>query len=587
VHCAADDAGEVIVAALALGGVSKLFFCSGSDIGFIQEAVAKAAAIRRPSPELITVMHESVALNAAVGYSALTRRPAATAVHVEVGALSYGAALHTAHAERAPVMMISGASARAYPGSRRGARNNPINWVQERFDQRALVSGYTKWAFRLELQDNPGLSVSRGLQLALSEPMGPVFLSVPREVGMAAVDGGCFPSMQDLGIGIPPAPDPDAVDTLASWLVSAERPLIIAGASGRDPDTVPLLVRVAELIGARVTGNGWQYALNIPASHPLSDPSVHVSEADVLLVVDNDLPWVPNRTTEFSSGGPPPDAVPTRDPKAPRVGCRVACVGLDPTAAHIPLLELSADLRICADPRRALRAVADAVEDRLDARARERAKERIAAAGAAALDRRRLDAARANEVATRRPIDPRWLAYSLGGCLDSEAVLLNEALSSSLLIDTYCMKDRPGSYLSPRGTGGGWGSGAALGVKLAAPERDVVLVSGDGFYSYGVPAAALWSAVRQGAGYVAVVLVNSRYSTGTSQHSALYPDGYSEAAGFPGGTFDPPPDFAAEALAAGAFGITVSDPDDLEPALHRGLNEARGGSPAVVAVRVA
>jgi acetolactate synthase-1/2/3 large subunit len=587
VRCAADEAGEVIVAALAAGGVDKLFFCSGSDIGFLQEAVAKARALGRPSPELITVMHESVALNAAVGYSVLTRCPAATAVHVEVGALSYGAALHTANAERAPVMMISGASARAYPGSARGARNNPINWVQERFDQRVLASGYAKWTFRLELQDNPGLVVSRGLQLALSEPMGPAFLSIPREVGMAAVDGGCFPSAGDLGIAIPPAPDPEVIDRLASWLASAERPLIIAGSSGRDPTTVPLLARVAELIGARVTGNGWQYALNIAASHPLSDPSADVSEADVLLVVDNDLPWVANRTAEFSCGQPSPGTVPTRDPKAPRVDCRVACVGLDPTAAHIPLLELSADLRICADPRRALSAIVDALEDRLDAHAREQAKERIAVAAAAGLNRRRLDAARANEVATRRPIDPRWVAHTLSGCLDFEAVLLNESLSSSLLIDTYCMKDRPGSYLSPRGTGGGWGSGAALGVKLAAPERDVVLVSGDGFYAYGVPAAALWSAVRQGAGYVAVVLVNSRYSTGTSQHAALYPDGYSETAGFPGGTFDPPPDFAAEAVAAGAFGITVSDPEDLQPALHRGLNEARDGRPAVVAVRVA
>jgi acetolactate synthase-1/2/3 large subunit len=574
------------VAALAAGGVEQLFFCSGSDIGFIQEAVAKARATGRPSPALVTVMHEAVALNAATGYSCIARRPAATAVHVEVGTLNYGCALHTARAERAPVMMISGATARAYPGTIRGGRNNAINWVQERFDQRSLVSGYVKWAFRLELQDNPGLVVSRGLQLALSAPMGPVFLSIPREVGMAPTDGGCFPTASDLGISSLPAPDPAAIDTLASWLLAAKQPLIITGASGRDPGAVAELARVAELVGAGVIANGPQYALNLGADHPLSNQPTRVADADLLLVLDNDLPWIPNRTGEFSPTAPGGKENGPPDPAAPRAGCRVACVALDPASADVPLLELSADLRITADPRLALRALAKALEDRLGVDARARAAERIAASAAAGRERKRVAAAQARAVADRRPIDPRWVAYELSRCLESDAVLLNEALSSSSLIQQYCLKDRPGSYFSPRGTGGGWGSGAALGAKLAEPERDVVLVSGDGFYAYGVPSAALWSAVRHGAAYVALVLVNARYSTGTTQHAALYPDGYSEAAGFPGGTFEPAPDFAAEGAAAGAFGVTVDDPARVGETLTRALEEARGGRPAVVAIQV-
>jgi acetolactate synthase-1/2/3 large subunit len=364
--------------------------------------------------------------------------------------------------------------------------------------------------------------------------------------------------------------------------------LIIVGASGRDPDAVAALVSVAELIGAEVTANGWQYALNIAVDHPLTNPTAAVSEADMLLVVDNDLPWVPPSAREsLPCEHSDTDGRRSVDTRSPRGSCRVACIGLDPTSAHIPLLELPADIRISSDPRLALNALADALQDRMDPTARERARERIAASAASGEKRRGRDAARAAEVAGRRPIDPRWLAYELGRCLDSEAVLLNEALSSSSLIDQYCIKSRPRSYFSPRGTGGGWGSGAALGVKLAAPERDVVLVSGDGFYAYGVPSAALWAGVRHGAGYVAVVLVNARYTTGTSQHAQLYPEGYSEAAGFPGGTFDPPPDFAAEARAAGAFGIMVDEPSDVESALRRALHEARDGSPAVVACRVA
>ena len=114
-----------------------------------------------------------------------------------------------------------------------------------------------------------------------------------------------------------------------------------------------------------------------------------------------------------------------------------------------------------------------------------------------------------------------------------------------------------------------------------------MLVSGDGFYGFGVPAAALWAAQQERAPYLAVVLVNGRYSTGTRAADALYPDGYTVQAGYPGGVFEPPPDFAAEARAAGAFGERVEDPAEVGPALRRGLEATRAGTPAVVAVVVA
>ena len=518
----------------------------------------------------------------------ISGQPAATGAHVEVGALNYGSALHTAHAERAPVMMIGGATARAYPGSRRGARSGPIHWTQERLDQRGLVADYVKWAFRLELQDNPGLVVSRGLQLALSAPAGPVFLSIPREVGMARVDEGWFPSAGSLGFSTPPAPDPATVDIIAAWLTEAERPLIIAGRAGRDPETVAELLRLVELVGAPVIDNAYRYALNLPASHALADPLALASDADVVLVVDRELPWVP---AGARAGEEPLDSwaeLPLAHPaRAPSADCKVACVGLDPVAAGVTLLELSADLRVVADPRLALRSLADAVADRIGIAGRRRAQERIAAASTRHAERWRREDDQAKAVARSRPIDPHWLCYELGRWLDPEAVLLDEAVSNSHLVGRYCRQDRPGSFLSPAGTGGGWGSGAALGVKLAEPSRQVVLVSGDGFYANGVPSVAVSTAARQQLGYIAVVLVNGSYSTGTTEHAALYPGGYSERAGFPGGQFEPAPDFAAEAVAAGGFGITVDEPADVGPALGRALDVSREGQPCVVAVRIA
>jgi acetolactate synthase-1/2/3 large subunit len=112
-------------------------------------------------------------------------------------------------------------------------------------------------------------------------------------------------------------------------------------------------------------------------------------------------------------------------------------------------------------------------------------------------------------------------------------------------------------------------------------------VSGDGFYLFGTPAAALWSAAHYRAPYLAVVYQNRSYGTGTLRLKGFYPGGYAEKAGFEGGYFDPPMDFAREAEAAGACGINVREPDELDAALERGLQEVRGGRPAVVAVWLA
>ena len=83
----ADEWADAVVASMKLGGIDNLFFVSGSEISFFQEAIAKAHERNWPTPRLVTVMHEGVALNAALGNSMVSRQPSATAVHVD--AVSY------------------------------------------------------------------------------------------------------------------------------------------------------------------------------------------------------------------------------------------------------------------------------------------------------------------------------------------------------------------------------------------------------------------------------------------------------------------------------------------------------------------
>ena len=105
-----DDWSDALVQSMKLGGIDHLFFVSGSEIAFWQESIAKANERGWPAPKLITVTHEAVALNAALGTAMIRNQPAATAVHVDVGTLNYGGAIHTAWRGNYPVLITAGNS---------------------------------------------------------------------------------------------------------------------------------------------------------------------------------------------------------------------------------------------------------------------------------------------------------------------------------------------------------------------------------------------------------------------------------------------------------------------------------------------
>jgi acetolactate synthase-1/2/3 large subunit len=235
----ADEWSDAIVASLKLGGVDFLFFVSGTEMSFFQEATVKAEELGRPAPRLITMLHESVSLHAAIGVSMVTGQPAAAAVHVDVGTLHYGAAVHAAWRGGYPVMMMAGSAPRAFPGTMRGGRDSGIQYQQEPRDQGEIVRQYTKMDHRMEHQDNPGLMVSRLLQVAMSAPRGPVYLTVPRETAMLSLPGTArFPTRDQLGISRGTWPDPDDAKEIARWLVKAENPVICSSHAGEDPEAV-------------------------------------------------------------------------------------------------------------------------------------------------------------------------------------------------------------------------------------------------------------------------------------------------------------------------------------------------------------
>jgi acetolactate synthase-1/2/3 large subunit len=568
VEVPADEVGDAVVAAMALGDVEVIFFTSGSEIGFFQEATAKARAQGRKTPRLITVTHEHANLNAALGYAMVSGKPAATAAHVDVGTQHYGGAVHTALHSGLPVLITSGAPPTSPVGAMRGSRDGGGHiWVQQSFDQHSIVRPYVKWDKRLEVQDNPGLTISRALQVARTEPCGPVYVSFPREVSLTRMQGAKFPTVHQLGLTRPAAPDPGSVRIIAERLIEARNPAVVVSRSGRNPETVAPLVALCELLGLGVHDPATPPSyLSFPLDHPLYQGKAGLDEADAVLVLEADVPWMPG-------------------PKQPPDDAFVAFVDVDPAKRRIPSYEFTADLRLAADTLQTVLALTEAVRGMIDKQDTARCAARSARLAAASAARWAKIEDDARSRARKTPIDVFWLNHQVGRFLDANdnALLIDETINVSEAHRFMRMR-RPGSYFYNPGSSGGWAPGAALGAKLAAPERDVIALSGDGFYMFGTPTAALWSARHYGAPYLQVVYQNRSYSTGTMRINAVYPGGHSAQGGYEGGYFDPPMDFAKEAEAAGAYGENVRDPAGIMPALERGLAETRRGSPAVIAV---
>ena len=536
------ETAERYVQALVEQGVECLFLNPGTDTFPIQEALAKLEADGCRVPRTVLCPFEVVALAGAHGYYAATGRPQAVLVHVDVGTQNLGGQLHNAQRGRAAVLVSAGRSPYTSDQGVRGGRDTYIHWLQEQLDQHGVVRNYTKWDYELRRSDQVAEAVARAFQIAASDPPGPVYLTLPREVLMAPAEEQVVPRRQPparVGAG-----DSEALHDVAT--------------TGRSRPGFEGLRRLAELLALPVVE--WRERVNFPSDHPLhqgSDPAPWLGQADVVLVLDNDVPYIPARGER-----PGPDAW-------------IAQIDLDPVKERVPLWSFPLDLAVPADTGRALDLVATAAEGQLDAAARRRIEERRGRLAAEHARRRAAWDAEALAKRDARPIAVAWLGRCLGELAREapECLFVDEMVTSNVVTWRYV-----GSAL-------GWGLGAALGVKLARPDRPVVALVGDGCFLFGAPVAALWAAQAQAAPILVVIFDNARYQATRRPLVGAYPEGTSVRTGrFVGIDLVPTPRYDLIARSVGAEGERVEDPAELMAALRRGLARVRGGQTAVVDV---
>jgi len=563
-----DNVADGYLESLNACAVDYIFINPGTDTVPIQESIAKFKVQGRRSPELILCLHESVAMAAAHGYFMVSGRPQVVLVHVDVGTQNIGANLHNAQRGRAGVVVCAGRAPYTVDGSLPGGRDSYIHWIQEQFSQESIVHGYVKWHYELTCRENLHLAVQRAFQVARTEPAGPVYLTLPREVLVQTVqtpivDANRAPAISTLAV------DPDSLSRAAKWLIEADRPLILVAYAGRNPKAAASLVRLAETLAAPVVES--RHRVNFPSGHPLHlgfSAGSHLHRADCVLIVDHDVPWVPAQYR-------PPSA------------CRIIHVDIDPLKRDIPIWGFPVDLAIQADSSHAMSALAEEVERLLSRADRTRIERRRHVLTAQHQAQRARWQKRAFGLAARQPIAPEWAAYCLSEIVDEDTVIVSEAVSNNQVLWRYLQLDTPGTYYQSLGSGLGWGLGAAFGAKLASPSKTIICTLGDGSWIFGSPLAAYWAAEQSRSPFLTIVFNNQAYAATTEAILGIAPDGYARRTGnYPGCDLPKPPLYSKMAEAMGLWARTVDDPAKLRSVLREALSEVRRGRSALVDICV-
>jgi acetolactate synthase-1/2/3 large subunit len=429
------------------------------------------------------------------------------------------------------------------------------------YDQAGMLRELVKWDYEMKRGDQVADVVDRALELAMASPQGPVYLSLPREVLGETVgeptDAKRPPRAQ------PRVPQPAAqdIERLADWIAAARMPLIITGTLGRDPQESVFLARIADRFALPVIPYNTRY-FALSSSHAMfqgSTPKPLLDEADLVVVLESDVPWMPSK-------------------EHPAPGAKIVQVGEDPLYARYPMRSFPSDLTLSANAGAALRALEPALADRLP---REAVAERHAYLSKRSEGLRRGWQAEADKAGRGDAINMAWLNHCLRDVVDRDTIVINEYSFRQ----EYCPLETPGSLFGLSAAGGlGWGFPAALGAKLASPKKMVLAVLGDGAYMFANPTACHYVSQTQDLPTLTVLYNNALY--GAVRRATL--DMYARGAAADGDgrllADLPAADFERTIAAHGGHGERVERPADLPSALQRAAASVRSGQQALVNV---
>jgi acetolactate synthase-1/2/3 large subunit len=541
-----ETAADAWLGLLAARGVEYLFANGGTDFAPVVEAYAKGQNLGWRLPEIVIVPHENMGVAMAHGYAMVTGRPQAMMVHVGVGTANALNGLINASRQNVPILFTAGRTPITESGALPAARNNYIHWAQEHFDQGGMLREFVKWDYELRHAEQVETVIDRALAIAKSEPQGPVYVTLPREI-LASSFSSQFNANSSIVPASPPAADPDALEEVAKLLGRAQMPLLITANGGRTVESSRAIAQFVEAF-AIPTIHYRPRHLALSTEHPMHcgwDPHALLKEADLVLVVDCDVPWIPKE------GGPRPEA-------------RVVHIGPDPLFARYPLRGFRTDIALTGLAAPTLIALLEKTKKHLSLSAVESRRKSVE------------EKSSQTRKKARGGIDPmpaaitgKWLSACINRVLGDDSMLVNEY---PIVLEEMTIRE-PGRYFGNTAAGGlGWGMGAALGAKLASPGKTVVCALGDGSYMFGNPSAAHYVSEAMHLPVLFVIANNARWAAVHRSTLSTYPKGHASAMKEPPfATLEPSPRFEHVIKASGGHGEAVTDPKDLLPALERAM----------------
>lgn len=545
---AIDNTAQAYLELLHDRGIKYFFGNAGTDFAPLIDGFARRQKEKKFFPQPILVPHEFAAVSMAHGYTMVTGEPQVVMVHVNVGTSNALTGIMNAARVNIPMLFTAGRTP-ITEGELQGGRNLHIHWAQESFDQAAMLREYVKWDYELRNFWQLEKVVDRALNIAMADPKGPVYLSLPREILAEEHQEFSYTPAQPK-IYIKYSPDPEAIRQAALILKDAENPLVITSMVGKNPQAVKELIKLCEGFAFPVVMAASNLYLNFPTNHPLHlgfNPLRYLPGADVILVIESDVPWFPNKVQ-------------------PQPNAKVLQMGVDPLFSRYPIRTFPVDVPIAGDVETGLKLLRQALIP-YRAKRRKRIQERWQRL---AQEHERWQNS-AKEAAQRakgnRPIDMAWLSHCIGQVQDSRTILINEYDLQLAQVPL----EKPGTLFgSPMVSGLGWCFGAALGVKLARPESIPIVCMGDGTYHFTAPTACHF--VAQKLPVIVVIFNNQCWQAVKNSVRDLYPKGWAVRENhFVLCDLEPAPAYEKIVESFGGYGERVEKPTEIIPALKRAI----------------
>ena len=496
----------------------------------------------------ILTLQETIAVGIADGYARATKRPTVVQLHSGVGLGNGIGMMYQAKRGHAPLVIINGEAGTQYDAMD----------AQMAADLVAMAEPVTKWATRVVDPSSLLRVLRRAIKIAATPPMGPVFVCLPMDILDAENNEVVLPTSFPM---TRIAPEPEQITRVATMLASAQKPMIIMGDGVATSGAQGELTRVAELIGAEVWGAD-SSEVNMSAAHPLfrgllghmfgEQSRAITSQADAVLICG---------TYVFPEVFPALEGV-----FAP--GAKVIHIDLD---SHEIAKNFPVDIGLICDPKTTLAKLATTLEATMSADQKKMASTRARLHAATKEQELSVHNKADKSKEGSMPLHPSQFMKELAARLPHDAIIFDEALTTTPDVVHYLPPTLPGHYFQTRGGSLGVGIPGAIGLKLAHPDKTVIGFSGDGGSMYTIQ--ALWTAAHHKIGAKFIICNNHSYELLKLNIQQYWRERQLPEHEFPASfdLRDPDIRFDELARAMGVQAVRVETPEQIGPAIKQAL----------------